>query len=129
MSKFNLLRAKALAHTVDNILKLSKMNALILLLKTLAYREIYYFSIPKSFLPAQFSLHIISAVAPLNITFERIGPSFSDLRAVFVIYQKPTLKRYLNRKLRRRKSLRIDCSNSYCQDRNSYCDSRSRLAP
>ena len=44
-------------------------------------------------------------------------------------FEKPTLKRYLNRKLRWRKRLRIDCSNSYCQDRNSYCDFRSGLAP
>ena len=78
-----------------------------------------YSSIPKEILPPQFSLHIISAGAPLNITAERIVPSFSDTRAVFVIYRKPTLTRYLNRKLRWRKRLRIDCSNSYCENRNS----------
>ena len=44
-------------------------------------------------------------------------------------FEKPTLKRYLNRKLRWRKRLRIDCSNGYCEDRNSCCDSRSDLAP
>ena len=76
-------------------------------------------SIPKAFLPAQFSLHIISVGAALNITAERIVPNFSDTRTMFIIYRKTTLKRYLNRKLRWRKRLRIDCSNSYCQDRNS----------
>ena len=39
LSKFSLLRFKALADTVNNILKLSKINALLLLLKILAYRE------------------------------------------------------------------------------------------
>ena len=39
LSKFNLLGVKALADTVNNILKFSKMNALLLLLKILAYRE------------------------------------------------------------------------------------------
>ena len=39
LSKSNLLRVKALADTVNNILKISKMNALLLLIKILAYRE------------------------------------------------------------------------------------------
>ena len=38
-SKFNLLSVKALVDTMNNILKLSKINALLLLLKTLAYRD------------------------------------------------------------------------------------------
>ena len=36
---FNLLKGKAVADTVNNILKLSEMNALLLLLKVLAYQE------------------------------------------------------------------------------------------
>ena len=56
-------------------------------------------TIPKAFLPAHFPLQIRSAAASLNITAERIVPSFSDTRAMFVIYVKTDIKKIFEQKI------------------------------
>ena len=54
-----------------------------------------------------------------SLSLKALDPVFQIRVPCFAIYRKPPLKRYLNRKLRWRKRLWIDCSNSSCQDRSS----------